>query len=117
MFFNLLVTMTVSGLWHGANWTFVVWGCYHGLFLSLDKLAALPDERFSFAVTRINPTTEVRDGATVYRVEAELTDNTDMLGVGLEGVARIYVDERLLVSIWTRGLVDWLKLQSWRFWG
>jgi multidrug resistance efflux pump len=80
-------------------------------------LAALPDERFAFAVTRINPTTEVRDGATVYRVEAELTDNSDMLGVGLEGVARVYVDERLLVRIWTRGLIDWMKLQMWRFWG
>ena len=80
-------------------------------------LAALPDERFAFAVTRINPTTEVRDGATVYRVEAELTDNTDMLGVGLEGVAQVYIDERLLVSIWSRGLIDWMKLQLWRFWG
>jgi alginate O-acetyltransferase complex protein AlgI len=30
---NLLVTMTLGGLWHGANWTFVVWGVLHGLFL------------------------------------------------------------------------------------
>jgi len=28
---NLLLTFMVSGLWHGANWTFVVWGAYHGL--------------------------------------------------------------------------------------
>lgn len=28
---NLLVTFLVSGLWHGANWTFVVWGAIHGL--------------------------------------------------------------------------------------
>ncbi|MFZ5433681.1 MAG: MBOAT family O-acyltransferase, partial [Calditrichota bacterium] len=28
---NILVTFTVSGLWHGANWTFVVWGFIHGL--------------------------------------------------------------------------------------
>jgi alginate O-acetyltransferase complex protein AlgI len=31
--FNLLVTMTLGGLWHGANWTFAVWGLYHGLLL------------------------------------------------------------------------------------
>jgi alginate O-acetyltransferase complex protein AlgI len=30
---NLLITMTLGGLWHGANWTFVVWGILHGLFL------------------------------------------------------------------------------------
>lgn len=28
---NILVTFTVSGLWHGANWTYVVWGFLHGL--------------------------------------------------------------------------------------
>jgi D-alanyl-lipoteichoic acid acyltransferase DltB (MBOAT superfamily) len=30
---NLLVTFTVSGLWHGANWTFVVWGALNGVYL------------------------------------------------------------------------------------
>lgn len=29
---NLLITFLVSGLWHGANWTFIVWGVLHGLF-------------------------------------------------------------------------------------
>ena len=30
---NLLITMLTSGLWHGANWTFVCWGGLHGLYL------------------------------------------------------------------------------------
>ena len=30
---NLMVTMLLGGLWHGANWTFVVWGGLHGIFL------------------------------------------------------------------------------------
>jgi alginate O-acetyltransferase complex protein AlgI len=30
---NLMTTMLLGGLWHGANWTFVVWGALHGLFL------------------------------------------------------------------------------------
>lgn len=30
-YFNVLVTFVVSGLWHGANWTFLVWGTLHGL--------------------------------------------------------------------------------------
>lgn len=30
---NLFATMALGGLWHGANWTFVVWGCLHGLLL------------------------------------------------------------------------------------
>lgn len=35
---NLLITFLVSGLWHGANWTFVVWGGLHGLAQILEKL-------------------------------------------------------------------------------
>jgi alginate O-acetyltransferase complex protein AlgI len=34
---NLLVTMLLGGLWHGANWTFVVWGLYHGVLLALNR--------------------------------------------------------------------------------
>jgi alginate O-acetyltransferase complex protein AlgI len=30
---NLFLTMALGGLWHGASWTFVVWGCLHGLLL------------------------------------------------------------------------------------
>lgn len=32
---NLMLTMLIGGLWHGANWTFVIWGFYHGAFLVL----------------------------------------------------------------------------------
>jgi alginate O-acetyltransferase complex protein AlgI len=35
---NLMITMLLGGLWHGANWTFVVWGGYHGVLLCLYKL-------------------------------------------------------------------------------
>jgi alginate O-acetyltransferase complex protein AlgI len=37
-YLNLMLTMTLGGLWHGANWTFVVWGVLHGLFLSINHL-------------------------------------------------------------------------------
>ena len=37
---NVMLTMIAGGLWHGAQWTFVVWGLYHGCLLSLDRLAA-----------------------------------------------------------------------------
>lgn len=35
---NLLLTMALGGLWHGASWTFVIWGCYHGALLALQRL-------------------------------------------------------------------------------
>ena len=35
---NLLATMLLGGLWHGAGWTFVIWGALHGLYLCLNHL-------------------------------------------------------------------------------
>ena len=35
---NLFLTMALGGLWHGANWTFVIWGCYHGALLVAQRL-------------------------------------------------------------------------------
>ena len=36
--FNLFVTMLLGGLWHGADWTFVIWGALHGVALSVNHL-------------------------------------------------------------------------------
>lgn len=36
-YWNIFVTFLVSGIWHGANWTFVVWGALHGLFQIIEK--------------------------------------------------------------------------------
>jgi D-alanyl-lipoteichoic acid acyltransferase DltB (MBOAT superfamily) len=35
---NLMITMTLGGLWHGSNWTFVIWGLAHGILLTLNHL-------------------------------------------------------------------------------
>ncbi|BBM87313.1 MBOAT family O-acyltransferase [Candidatus Uabimicrobium amorphum] len=37
---NLLITMLLGGLWHGANWKFVFWGFLHGLYLILQRMAS-----------------------------------------------------------------------------
>ena len=39
---NLLIVFVLCGLWHGANWTFLVWGLYHGGFLILERLGLGP---------------------------------------------------------------------------
>ena len=41
---NLLTTMLIGGLWHGANWTFVIWGGIHGGWLALERLFGLASE-------------------------------------------------------------------------
>lgn len=34
---NLMLTMAIGGLWHGANWTYVFWGVLHGVFLAIER--------------------------------------------------------------------------------
>lgn len=43
-YINLMITMLLGGLWHGASWTFVVWGALHGTYLCVEKLI---QERFA----------------------------------------------------------------------
>ncbi len=38
MYFNLCFVFLISGFWHGAEWTFIIWGAFHGLFLVLDRV-------------------------------------------------------------------------------
>ncbi len=37
-YISLMLTMLIGGLWHGASWTFVVWGGLHGLFLCIERI-------------------------------------------------------------------------------
>ncbi|GFE63201.1 MBOAT family O-acyltransferase [Litoreibacter roseus] len=36
-YMNLMIVMTLGGLWHGANWTFVLWGIWHGGILAIER--------------------------------------------------------------------------------
>ncbi|MCG5053245.1 MAG: MBOAT family protein [Myxococcales bacterium] len=40
---NLMITMLLGGLWHGASWTFVAWGFFHGIVLCLFRVLQIPD--------------------------------------------------------------------------
>ena len=37
-YFNLTLVMLLGGLWHGANWTYVAWGAFHGVFLAFERM-------------------------------------------------------------------------------
>jgi alginate O-acetyltransferase complex protein AlgI len=45
---NLMLTMLIGGLWHGANWTFVAWGAWHGIGLAAHKLWSSRDARIEW---------------------------------------------------------------------
>jgi alginate O-acetyltransferase complex protein AlgI len=67
---NLMVTMTLGGLWHGAAWTFVVWGVMHGLFLVVHRsFRAFCEQRPRLdGLLRTPPGTVLRVAATFLSV-------------------------------------------------
>ena len=52
MYINLMLTMLLGGLWHGAAWTFIIWGAYQGLMLVTYKLFQPAIERFWSLIPR-----------------------------------------------------------------
>lgn len=55
---NIMVTFLVSGLWHGANWTFVIWGALHGVYQIIEKMLGVdPKGKYagSSLLQRIKP--------------------------------------------------------------
>jgi len=50
---NKLIVFFMTGLWHGASWTFVVWGLYHGLFLLIEDWFRLPKANEASVSTNI----------------------------------------------------------------
>lgn len=48
-YLNLMLVFFLSGIWHGADWTFVVWGIFHGIFLVIERLG------FSTILKKMHP--------------------------------------------------------------
>ncbi|WP_162622992.1 HlyD family efflux transporter periplasmic adaptor subunit [Billgrantia lactosivorans] len=88
-------------------------------------LAAMTDRRLPFVVERITPQSRSSDGSSRFVVEASLERDAGggdseirrALRPGLQGVGRIEAGEGRLITIWTRELMDWLRLTLWRWWG
>ena len=62
--FNLLVVFFVSGLWHGANWTFVIWGLLHALYRIVGELTYKPREKLYEKFGLIMDAQKERNGET-----------------------------------------------------
>jgi biotin carboxyl carrier protein len=76
-------------------------------------LTALPATPVPFTVRTVTPVSTARDGRNYFRVEAELDWTPAQLRPGMEGVGKIVAGRRLLVWIWTRQAIDWVRLKLW----
>ncbi|MBW2281600.1 MAG: HlyD family efflux transporter periplasmic adaptor subunit [Deltaproteobacteria bacterium] len=79
-------------------------------------LSAMPGRPLPFTVERVTPVATGSDGHNYFRVEARLDRRLDALRPGMEGIAKIAIEPRRLLWIWTHGLTDWLRLWAWSWW-
>jgi multidrug efflux pump subunit AcrA (membrane-fusion protein) len=78
-------------------------------------LSAAAEDAFEIVVDKITPVSVPGEGANYFQVEASLTETPEFLRPGMQGVSKIAVGERRLLWIWTHKLVDWLRLQLWKW--
>jgi multidrug resistance efflux pump len=79
-------------------------------------LTARPQEPLPFSVKKVVPVSASADGATTFRVEAELHDQPAWIRPGMSGISKIGVDERKLLWIWTHRIIAEIEMRWWR-WG
>jgi RND family efflux transporter MFP subunit len=79
--------------------------------------SSLPGEDFPLRITKITPVSKAHDGHNTFRVEGQLDNVTMALRPGMHGVAKIDIEPRHMVWIWTRSFLDWVRLTFWRWSG
>ena len=74
---------------------------------------SFPDQKIPFVVERVSPMAEVVNNRNVFKVRVQLQDTRDWMRPGMEGVAKIDIEKRRYIWIWTRKLVNWVRLKFW----
>ena len=77
------------------------------------KLSGIPNRSVNITIDRLTPVASAADGRNFFRVEATMDQHLDQMRPGMEGVAKIEISQEKLIWIWTRRLVDWLRLFIW----
>lgn len=129
-YLNLMITFLASGLWHGANWTFIVWGGLHGMAQTTEDIVAGRAKEPKHLMTRMVRTVIVFafcSFAWVFFVSNSIEDAFYVIGHCLDGIsnpmlylyygfASISIDKWILgmivVSILIMAIYDWFLFRK-----
>ncbi len=75
--------------------------------------ASYPGQRIKFVVERVNPIAEVVNQRNVFKVRVQLLETHPWMRPGMEGVAKVSIGERRYAWMWTRKIVNWIRMQLW----
>ncbi|WP_375173686.1 HlyD family efflux transporter periplasmic adaptor subunit [Pseudooceanicola sp.] len=78
-------------------------------------LSSLPDQSYQVEVTRITPRLDAKDGKNIAMIEGRLLETSPQIRPGMRGIAKVDVEERLLIRVWAQPMIDWIRLAIWRW--
>lgn len=95
---NLMIVWTLTGLWHGANWTFLLWGVYYGLLICLEKLIRPERLRIPTALRHLGCLFLVIMGWVLFRSNSVAEAGRYLAhlfgaGVGIDATARLHLHD------------------------
>ncbi len=117
---NLAIVWLCTGIWHGANFTFALWGLYYFIFIAIEKLLALPKTlptRFAKNVYAVCSMFFVLLGWVLFRANnlshagqyyTALFGGTEIFGAREFGLLQSYAWVILLGLLFTRPIIPWL---------
>ena len=75
--------------------------------------ASYPAQRIRFVVEQVNPIAEIVKQENVFKVRAQLSEIPPWMRPGMEGVAKVHIGKRSFAWIWTRKIVNWIRMKLW----
>ncbi len=76
-------------------------------------LASDPGRKIKFVVEKINPIAEVENQQNIFKVRVHLSEIHPGMRPGMEGVAKVTIGERRYAWIWSRKIVNWIRMKLW----
>ncbi len=102
LIFNLLIVWILTGLWHGANWTFVVWGLFYFVFILIEKLTGIEKKKFLKPIGHVYTLLLVMLGWVLFRSDT-IGDSVKYIatmfgnGTFIDDISVTYLKENVVV--------------------
>ena len=104
---NKFVVFFSTGLWHGANWTFVLWGLWHGLFATLEDANVIPKRFRESVFSHVYTMLVVILGFTLFRADS-LAQAGVMFSQMFAGTGFTWAHDLALIALLDRRTVFYL---------
>lgn len=78
------------------------------------KLSGIPDHTIAVTIDRLTPVSATEEGRNYFRVEATMDSHSDLMRPGMEGITKIEIGQEKLLWVWSRRLINWIRLFMWK---